>query len=187
VLAEPTTDRLLLRQALTYLQPDAGTAIGDGLQAGVRLVSSSLLANGVRREPGKRVPGAIVLMSDGFQTRGRLQPQRAADNARAAGIRVHTVALGTEHGVVQLGSGGLLNSLRVPPDPAEMRDIARRTGGQTFTARSAERLSIIYRSLSSSIGHHREPREITSWFAAAAALLLVAAIAAGRIVAGRLP
>ena len=187
VLSAPTRDRQLVREALGYLMPEAGTAIGDGLQVAVRLVQSSLARAGVERKPGQQLPAAIVLMSDGAQNRGFLQPLQAARNAKAAGVKVYTVALGTPGGVVSFGFGLYINSIPVPPDPATMRLIANATGGTTYSARSAERLSNIYKSLGSSIGRKTELREVTSWFAAAAALFLIGAIGAGRVVEGRLP
>ena len=187
VLSEPTRDRDVIRESLSYLQPEAGTAIGDGLQAGIQLARRTLDQDGVVRQPGEPFPGAIVLLSDGAQNRGRLQPLKAAANAQAAGIRVNTVALGTPEGVVTFGFGRYANAIPVPPDPATMRAIARETSGETFSAETASKLSNVYRSLGSSIGRRSELREITSWFAAASALLLVAAFGAGRLVEGRLP
>jgi Ca-activated chloride channel family protein len=187
VLSAPTRDRQLVREALGYLMPEAGTAIGDGLQVAVRLVQSSLARAGVQRKPGQQLPAAIVLMSDGAQNRGFLQPLQAARNAKAAGVKVYTVALGTPGGVVSFGFGLYINSIPVPPDPATMRLIANATGGTTYSARSAERLSNIYKSLGSSIGRKTQLREVTSWFAAAAALFLIGAIGTGRLVEGRLP
>jgi Ca-activated chloride channel family protein len=187
VLAQPTRDRQLVREALGYLMPEAGTAIGDGLETGIKLVQQSLARSGVQRRPGQPLPAAIVLMSDGAQNRGVLQPLQAARNAKAAGIKVYTVALGTPGGVVSFGFGLYINSIPVPPDPATMRLIANATGGRTYSARSAERLSNVYRTLGSSIGRKTEHREVTSWFAAAAAALLLGALGTGRLVEGRLP
>src|SRR5262249_17344971 len=48
VLAAPTRDRGLVREALGYLMPEAGTAIGDGLQLGLKLVQNSLTQSGVQ-------------------------------------------------------------------------------------------------------------------------------------------
>src|SRR5205085_2161802 len=118
VLAAPTRDRQLVREALGYLMPEAGTAIGDGLQVAVKLVQSSLARAGFQRRPGQQLPAAIVLMSDGPQNRGFLQPLQAARNAKAAGVKVYTVALGTPGGVVSFGFGLYINSIPVPPDPA---------------------------------------------------------------------
>src|SRR4051812_2005601 len=187
VLSLPTRDRGLVREALGYLVPEAGTAIGDGLQTANKLVLNSLQQAGYQRKPGQPLPAAIVLMSDGAQNRGVMQPIQAARAAKANGIKVYTVALGTPGGVVSFGFGLYINSIPVPPDPATMRLIANVTGGNTYSARSSERLSNIYKSLGSSIGRRTEFREVTSWFAIAAGVLLLGAIGAGRMVEGRLP
>ena len=105
-------------------EADSGTAIGIGLLTAVKLVQTSLASDGVVRMPGKSLPAAIVLLSDGKQTQGRVQPLAAAATASAAGIPVDTVALGTRHGVLGVGAF----APKVPPDPPLMRAIARADG-----------------------------------------------------------
>ncbi len=187
VLAAPTRDRQLIRDTLGYLTPEAGTALGDGLETAVRLAVTSLARDGVQRQPGQYLPAAIVLESDGAQNRGVLQPLQAAQLAKAAGIRVYGVALGTPNGVVSFGFGLYINSIPVPPDPTTVRQIAVTTGGKSYNARTASKLVDIYKSLGSSIGHKTELREISSWFAVAAAVLLLGAVGTGRFLEGRLP
>jgi Ca-activated chloride channel homolog len=186
-LVQPTTDRNQVREALTYLQPESGTAIGDGLESAVEMIKTSLSRAGVVRKPGQELPAAIVLLSDGAQNRGVLQPLQAAANAKKAGIRVNTVALGTPNGQVSFGFGLYVNHIPVPPDPPTMRAIAKATGGKTFTARSADSASHIYKSLGSSIGRQQKNRAIGSWFAAAAAALLIGAVGASLLTESRLP
>ena len=56
-----------------------------------------------------RCPGAIILLSDGAQTRGTLKPLQGAASRATAGIRIFTVALGTNHGTLPgfgVGFGG---------------------------------------------------------------------------------
>ena len=98
VLVMPTTDRGVLQEGVDLLSPEAGTAIGDGLGVAVQVVKSSV-ADAPRGKDGK-LPGAIVLLSDGAQTRGVLTPMQGAALARNAGIRVFTVVLGTDHGTL---------------------------------------------------------------------------------------
>jgi Ca-activated chloride channel family protein len=187
VLSPPTRDRQAIRDTLSFLQPDAGTAIGDGLEVGVRQVTTSLANEGVTRQGKQPLPAAIVLLSDGAQNRGQLQPLQAANHAKAAGIKVYTVSLGTADGVVSFGFGLFVNSIPVPPDPPTMHAIARTTGGKTFEARTSSKLSNVYKALGSNIGRRSERREITSWFVAASALLLVGALATARFWEGRVP
>jgi Ca-activated chloride channel family protein len=152
IYATPTLDRDTVVAALGKLTPDAGTALSSGLAAAVRLVVGSLARDGVHRTPGHFLPAEIVLSSDGAQNRGRLSPLQAADLAKAAGIRVDGIALGTAQGVEKYGYGEYQESIPVPPDPKTVQLIARTTGGQSFVARDAGRLDSIYRKLGSSIG-----------------------------------
>jgi Ca-activated chloride channel family protein len=185
VLAPPTADHQLVRDQLGYLAPETATALGDGLAAAVKLAVSSLARAGVHHHRGDYLPAAIVLESDGAQNGGSLQPQQGARRARAAGVRVYGVALGTPSG--SISGVGNISPVGVPPDPAVVRAIAKITGGRAYTAGDATRLTSIYKSLGSRISYKTERREITSWFAAAAALLLLGAVGTGRLVAGRLP
>ena len=108
VAAPPTTDRDLVRQSvneLDFLQAYGGTALGDALAAAVDLGKKA-----VRDQKGpqtiaytvakKDPPVSILFLSDGKQTRGLLQPLEGAQRAKAAGIPVYTVALGTPEGVL---------------------------------------------------------------------------------------
>jgi Ca-activated chloride channel family protein len=193
VLVPPTTDRNLLQQGISLLGPEGGTAIGDALKVAV-LVAKASVGSAPRNRDGK-IPAAIVLLSDGAQTRGTLTPLQGAEFARRAGIRVFTIALGTNHGVLTipnngLFSGGLLGggqSVLVKPDPVTLAAIARETGGQTFRAQSAQKVDHVYKLLGATIARHEVKREVGSWFAGAAAFLLLGSIAASRALAGRLP
>jgi Ca-activated chloride channel family protein len=176
VLATPTEDHTRISETLGLLVPDSGTALGAGLATAVRLTKGSLARDGVVAPPGRKLPAAIILLSDGKQNQGRIRPLQAAALARAAGIPVDTVALGTPHGV--LGYGPF--APRVAPAPALMRRIARTTNGATATAKDTKELTGFYRRIGTSIGHGTKTRDIGAWFAAAAAVLLVAAAALGR-------
>jgi Ca-activated chloride channel family protein len=65
--------------------------------------------------------------------------------------------------------------------------IARDTDGETFRAQSADKVEKVYKELGASIARHPVRREVTSWFAGAAALLLLGALGASRAMGGRLP
>jgi len=187
VISAPTHQRQLLTAGLSNLGAEAGTALGDGLETAISVTEHSLKRDGVRRSPGQYLPAEIVLLSDGAQNEGTHSPLQAADLARRDGIRVDGVALGTARGRIVFGEGRYVDSVPVPPDPAIIRAISRRTGGESFTAHNATRLATIYRSLGSSIGHQTKLRDITSWFAFGAALLLVAAVWSARALAPPVP
>jgi Ca-activated chloride channel family protein len=195
ILVPPTTDRALLQEGIELLEPEGGTAIGDGLGVAVQVVQSAV--GDVKKGKDGKIPGAIVLLSDGAQTRGDLTPLQGADRAKRAGIRVFTVALGTNHGTLGGGAlgggafgGGLFGGsgrFAVRPDPVTLAAIARDTDGVTFRAKSADKVEQIYKQLGKSIARRPEQREITSWFAGAAALLLLGSLGASRAMGGRLP
>ncbi|HEV8459335.1 MAG TPA: VWA domain-containing protein [Gaiellaceae bacterium] len=191
VLVIPTTDRDVLHEGIDLLSPEAGTAIGDGLGVAVQVVSSAV--SGAPRGKDGKLPGAIVLLSDGAQTRGTLTPLQGAERARAAGIRVFTIALGTDHGTLGFGPfggygfGGGGRRFPVRPDPVTLAAIARQTGGTTFRAESATKVDAIYKQLGRSIAHHDTTREVSSWFVGAAAFLLLGALGAAVLTGERLP
>jgi Ca-activated chloride channel family protein len=151
IVQAPTRNRAILRQALTTLSPVAGTSLGDGLAAAVKLTVASLAQEGIRRAPGNDLPALIILESDGAQNRGTNTSLQAALQAKAAGIRVDGVALGTPDGSVPFGYGSYASTVPVPPDPQTVAQIAQVTGGEPFTAPSANRLNAIFRTLGSNI------------------------------------
>jgi Ca-activated chloride channel family protein len=197
VAAPPTTDHSLVREALNTLEwyPSfGGTAIGDALAEAVRIGQEAVgggtgnLASVTTAAPtSNQTHGlvSILLLSDGAQTRGQLLPLEGADRAKAAGIPVYTVALGTPNGTLQFGfqrppqgfPGGFGQGRRVPvpPDPDTLRAIANHTGGQFFAARDAKSLQSAYSKLGSRLGRKPGKTEITYGFLAAAAGLLIAA------------
>src|ERR1043165_8174763 len=68
-----------------------GTPIGDGLG-----VSLPRLEQAKRDSAGKRMGAFVVLMTDGANNRGALQPQQAAELAKSRGIPVYTIGSGKE-------------------------------------------------------------------------------------------
>ena len=189
VLLTPTTDRGILNDGIDLLAPEAGTAIGDGIAVAVNVVKASV-GDAPRGKDGK-LPGAIVLLSDGAQTRGVLTPLQGAARASDAGIRIFTVVLGTNHGTLGFGPfGGYgFGGRRFPvrPDPVTLAAIAHATGGQTFRATTAQEVDSVYKQLGQSIAHHNTTRDVSSWFSALAALLVLGSLGAALIPGARLP
>ena len=169
-----THDRDAVRAQLANLRADGGTATGDGLAQALRLLD---------RDGERRPPAAVILLSDGETTSGR-DPVEVAREARAEGVPIHTVALGTSAAVIPDGRGG---SLPVPPDPETMAEIAEESGGQSFGANDAGELDSVYERLGSQIATRPEKREITAGFAAGGLALLLAACGLGLRAGGRLP
>ena len=86
--------------------------------------------------------------------------------------------------MVETGSGQVV---RAVPDPEALKHIASLSGGEAFEASDSKELDGIYDKLGSQIGTKPEQREITSWFAGAALVLLGAALLSSLRLGGRLP
>ena len=100
------------------------------------------------------------------------------------------MALGTQTGVLvhkNPRTGAVISRERVPPDVLTLQDIARDTGGQFFAAPDAESLKAVYANLGTRLTKVREKRQVTSAFAGAALVLLVAGTGISVARSGRLP
>jgi len=190
VVVTPTDDKEVVDRALDNLQVAGGTAMGDAIMAAIESAQSLGEVPDVQApntpttapagENGatttKAPPAVIVLLSDGAQTVGQADPIEAAEVAKAAGIPVFTIALGTEDGVATVTDDrGRSRTIPVPPDEETLQEIADVTGARFFSAPSAGELETIYEQLGSQIGYDKESTEVTVWFAAAAAALVLAA------------
>lgn len=117
-----------------------GTAIGSGLATAVARL---------RRVPGKEK--VVLLLTDGENNRGLIDPRTAARTAEAFGVKVYTIGVGTEgEARVPLARG--LNGWRYEVVPVRideelLTEIATRTGGQYFRAKDAEALGRIFRQI----------------------------------------
>lgn len=168
VLQSPTRDRLDVRAAIDRLAVSGGTATGDAI------LSALTALRNLPREGERRPPAAIVLISDGTSTHGS-DPLAAAREARRLRVPIHTVALGTEQGTIEVpGRRGEPRVVQVPPDPESLAAIARITGGETFSAETTSGLSAVYEQLGSQLGTRAEQRQATTAFAAGGLLLLLA-------------
>jgi Ca-activated chloride channel family protein len=167
VAVAPTEDRSLVEAALDSLRPGEGTAIGDAIA-----LSAQLEQRGRGRA---RAPRAVLLISDGARDGGQNAPQAAAAKAKSLHVPIYTVLVGTPDGVVEETlPGGLRQLIRVPPSPETLRDVAEISGGEFFTATTDSRLREVYEDLGSRLGHRKESREITDYFAGGSAALLFA-------------
>jgi Ca-activated chloride channel homolog len=202
ILVPPTTDRAAVHAALAGLRARGGTALGDAITTSLQAAgldptatasgapspsTGSSAAPGATASPspspsGSANPGstgkpivADVLLSDGANSTGEMEPIPAAEQAAALGVPIYTIALGTADGVVTVPDDqGQLHTLNVPPDPDTLAAIAETTGGRYFEAPSAKDLAQIYENLGTKIGYTSEEREVTQWFAAAGLVLVIA-------------
>ncbi|MGE0553133.1 MAG: VWA domain-containing protein [Gemmatimonadales bacterium] len=131
----PVLERAVLDLRIGTLED--GTAIGSGLATAV---------NRLRRiESPSRV---VLLLTDGENNRGAIDPRTAADAAAAFGVRVYTIGVGTD-GEARIPTGRGLSGFRyemlpVRIDEVLLTDVAERTGGRYFRARDSDALSRIF-------------------------------------------
>jgi Ca-activated chloride channel homolog len=171
LLQSPTTDHASVSSALAQLRVTGGTAIGDALRTALHTIVS------VPKEGGKRPPGAIVLLSDGASDVGS-DPITAAEQAATAHVPIYTVELGTPGGTVTEKRGNKTVTVPVPPNPAQLAEIARVSHGEAFTATNAKGLDAVYEHLGAELGHKKVKHEMTASFAGGGlALLLLGGVA----------
>jgi Ca-activated chloride channel family protein len=197
LVVEPTTDRAQIREALASLRADGGTAMGDAID--LALDASGAVPDATPTPDAPASPGpsatpdataepdpsaspeadavpvvAEVVLSDGANSTGTLEPIEAAQRAADLGVPIYTIALGTSEGTVDVPNMfGMTDQLPVPPDPETLATIAEMTGGRFFEAPTAEELAAIYESLGSKVGYVEEEQEVTQLFAAAGLLFVL--------------
>jgi Ca-activated chloride channel homolog len=137
-----TTDRTVLKSQLFNVQSgllEDGTAIGSGLATCVERLRSSVSKSKV-----------VILLTDGENNGGFIDPNAAKEIAKALGVRVYTVGVGTEGFApvpVQTSSGVIMQREKVSIDEKLLTQIAVETGGRYFRAKDNESLSAIYKEI----------------------------------------
>jgi Ca-activated chloride channel homolog len=121
--------------------------------------------------PGSYKSGVIILLTDGQTTTGA-DPLEAAKEAANRGVRVFTVGFGTTNGEI-IGAEGW--SMRVKLDEDSLKQIANITHGEYFYASNAVDLKKVYETLNSRLVFEKKETEITAFFAAIGALLVLLA------------
>ena len=158
------TTNIQLREAAIGLAGKR-TAIGDAIGLAVKRL---------REQPqGNRV---LILLTDGANTAGAVDPQKAAAIAASEGVRIYTIGVGADERVVR----GLFGQRRVANsdlDEPALIAIAEKTGGHYFRARDIKALEEIYQLLdemepvSTAEESFRPVRELYMWPAGAALLI----------------
>jgi Ca-activated chloride channel homolog len=182
VAAPATEDRQIAIDAIDYLYPQRGTAIGDAIARGVEVARAAEPGTG-----GVDRPAAILLLSDGSQTEGVLLPMEGAARAKSFKIPVFTVALGTPEGIVEFNRFGATRVIPVPPDKETLRQVAATTGGRFYEAESAGDLRDAYGKMGSLVSKVERKQEVTFAFLAGGLVLLLGAAAVAAITFPRLP
>ena len=161
-----------LVDALDFGLAEDGTAIGMGLATAIAGLRES-------KTPSK----VVVLMTDGQNNRGQIDPLTAAELAKAFEVKVYTVLVG-RGGVVPVPiddpiRGRRIEMVRMDVDETSLVQIAEATGGRFFRAQDPAALANIYSEIDRlerapirSI-EFREYRDVGPWLLAAAALLML--------------
>ena len=132
------TVKILLLEAFIGLAGEK-TAIGDAITLAVKRIHDQ------GEDAQEQV---LILLTDGANTAGEIDPLKAADLAQQIGLRIYTIGIGAEQMVVSSITGGMR---RVNPsadlDETTLTQIATMTGGRYFRAKDTAGLQEIYRLL----------------------------------------
>jgi Ca-activated chloride channel family protein len=177
VQSPPTVDHEALRflvqevRLASDLRIEEGSAVGLGLVSAANLLKDSEVKSKV-----------VILVTDGVNTTGEVDPLTAAGAVQALGIKVHTVGVGRP-GLVPVPqtnpSGTTIVLEESELDEETLRRIAEATGGSFFQATDADRLQQIYDEINSLEKSQIEVRtftrfqELAFWFLVPALAILV--------------
>ncbi|PZW44005.1 Ca-activated chloride channel family protein [Mesonia algae] len=140
-----TSDKRIVLEALQSIEYnnllESGTAIGMGLATSVNRLKES-----------KAKSKVIILMTDGVNNSGFIDPKIATELAMEYNIKTYTIGLGTNGmalGPISMSRNGQLRygSVKVEIDEALLQEIAQKTGGKYFRATNNEKLEAIYEEI----------------------------------------
>jgi Ca-activated chloride channel family protein len=159
-----TVKQLLNESVIGLAGPS--TAIGDAIGLAVKRLRNNDSKDKV-----------LILITDGANTAGAIEPERAAELAAGAGLTIHTIGIGADEIMIRR----LFGSFRFNPskdlDEKTLRAIAENTGGKYFRARDVAELETIYAEIDKLEpvergGEHFRPTTALYPWPLAAALLL---------------
>ena len=137
-----TSDKAIVEDAIRSIKYDNvlqdGTGIGMGLTTAVNRLKDS-----------KAKSKVIILMTDGVNNAGFIEPETASQIAKEYGIKVYTIGIGTNGDALfpyayAPGGGFLFKMMPVEIDVNLLQSIAKNTGGKYFRANSNSKLQAIY-------------------------------------------
>jgi Ca-activated chloride channel family protein len=189
ITQRPTDDRQAVLGAIARLTPQGGTAVGSGILTSLSAIAGKPLTfdpsteqgNGNETPIGFYSSAAIVLLSDGENT-VQPDPVEVAQLASTAGVKIYPIGLGNPQGTVLEVDGFQISTAL---DEGTLRAIASTTDGTYYSAQDAAELSRVYSSINLGWSTRTDRHEVTSWFAGAAALLLLAGAAVSVLRSGR--
>lgn len=137
-----TTDKAVLKSAIENIRNgllEDGTAIGDGLSTSIDRLRSS-----------KSKSKCVILLTDGENNGGLIGPDNAKEIAKAFGVRVYTIGVGTEGYAPypeKTELGVIMRQQKVTIDEKLLKAIAGETGGKYFRAKDNTGLENIYKEI----------------------------------------
>ncbi|MBO4729935.1 MAG: VWA domain-containing protein [Bacteroidaceae bacterium] len=144
-----TTDHEALLQMFTNISCDlpATGMIDDGTAIGMGIANAAS-----RLQESKAKSKVIILLTDGSNNMGEISPLTAAEMAKALGIRVYTIGVGT-NGTATFpyplpGGGVSYTRMPVEIDTNMLKEIASTTGGKFYRATNNNELEKIYEDIS---------------------------------------
>lgn len=153
-----TLDHEAALNSIKPLQPvqnreEDGTAIGDGLALAVERLKDlqRTMGSGQQIKIDSRV---VILLTDGENNSGLIEPQQAGEMAANFGIKVYTIMAGT---------GRNVGWSRIPEDDRDLRKIAEVTGGRFFKAKDSASLEKIYEEIDKLERTKVEERSFVRW------------------------
>jgi Ca-activated chloride channel family protein len=137
-----TTDHGVMLNMLAEMKNgliEDGTAIGDGLATAISRLKDS-----------EAISKVVILLTDGMNNAGSVDPYTAAEIAKLYGIRVYTIGVGsygTAPYPVQTPFGTQIQQMKVEIDEKLLASVASMTGGKYFRATSNQKLDEIYEEI----------------------------------------
>jgi Ca-activated chloride channel family protein len=186
VVQNPTTNHADALAAIDHVSIGGGTSIGQGLLTSLNTIAGKPITidpNALNNDEGKVDVGyyggaVIAAFTDGENTNG-VDPLNVANVASAAGVRVHTVGVGTEAGTTFQYQGF---TIATALDSNTLKQIATTTDGTYHTAGDAGGLAAISQTIRLHFTIVAQHTEVTALFCAAAVvMLLLGALASVRV------
>jgi Ca-activated chloride channel family protein len=151
LLVPPTPQHEATLAGLANLRPDNSTATGAAIFTALDAITT---AGSVMSGADTPPPARIVLLSDGGENKpgNPNNPRGGYTAARAAkdrGVPISTISFGTKSGYVELNN----QRIPVPVEGDEMKEIARLSGGQTYTATDVDQLNRSYAAIQQQVGY----------------------------------
>ena len=141
-----TSDKAIIEKSLDDIKYH-GTALQDGTAIGMGLATA---VN--RLKDSKAKSKIIILLTDGVNNAGTIEPETASDIAKEYGIKVYTIGIGTNGNAMfpyAIAPNGdfIFRMMPVEIDQDLMKSIAKKTDGKYFRATSNTKLAAIYNEI----------------------------------------